>query len=530
MSLFGNIFKSGEESKGGSLFSEENKFKAHGDAQGAASKKAGGKSKRPAVDAFGAPRLSKYNKQDREVLKGLKQQRMERIRKGKDAKGAKAREQAGKVADAAADARRLAAAEGGDAAEQPPKAKKQKLSKTEKKAVKKAAKVDKKKQKVVEQVKAQSEEEEEAEEGAELVPKAAKGAGKEKKEEKKSKQAKKEESSDDESESESDSESDGEEEEGEEAADKDADARAKLARTIFVGNLPKEAKKKGLTALFGKYGKVESIRLRSVPLVKDTAIPRKAAVASGAVDLSRGSFHAYVVFQEESAARAALSHNMEEWLGNHLRVDMAGTSTLKKFKSKSDKEKVDASEGTEVQYDPSLSIFIGNIPTGASDEELIRFFISGVGAGGEKDLEAVRIVRDPHTSIGKGVGFALFKTKNGRRAALGLDGRKLRNRPLRITPIKAGASIGTGRLKAEKGAAAWQGVTATKSGRVKGPGDTVASPNGRGRSDKASKGGKRAGKRPAVEARKQKQLGIPVSGGVKKKKPSLKGKKKPYEK
>lgn len=283
-----------------------------------------------------------------------------------------------------------------------------------------------------------------------------------------------------------------------------------------------------------RYGKIESLRLRSVPLVKDTAIPRKAAVASGAVDLSRGSFHAYIVFQEESSAHKALSMNMEEWLGNHLRVDMAGTSTLKAFKKKDGKGKEEDSEGIEVQYDPSRSIFIGNLPTRASDEELIRFFIDGVGAGGEKDLEAVRIVRDPHTSIGKGVGFALFKTKNGRRAALGLDGRKLRNRPLRITPIKAGAVIGTGRLKAEKGAAAWQGVTATKSGRVKGPGGTPASPaNGGhgGKSEKSGgKGGKRAGKRPAVEARKQKQLGIPVSGGVKKKKLSLKGKKKPYEK
>ena len=278
------------------------------------------------------------------------------------------------------------------------------------------------------------------------------------------------------------------------------------------------------------------MRLRSVPLVKNTAIPRKAAVASGAIDTSRGSFHAYLVFEEENAARAACAHNMQEWLGNHLRVDMAGVSTLKtkNIAGKGGKSAVGATEEDdgdlpEVKYDPVRSVFIGNLHVDTTDEELIRFFISGVGAGGENELEAVRIIRDPHTSIGKGIGFALFKSKSGRRAAMGLDGRKLKERPLRITPIKAGASIGTGRSKGGKGAEAWQGMTATKTGRVKGPAGQALSreeygggksPLGRGKkSPGGKKGGGRDGKRPAVLARKQKQLGLPVTaGGVKKKK------------
>ena len=161
------------------------------------------------------------------------------------------------------------------------------------------------------------------------------------------------------------------------------------------------------------------------------------------------------------------------------------------------------------------------------DEELIRFFINGVGAGSDAELEAVRIVRDPKTSLGKGIAFALFKSKSGRRAALGLDGRTLRERPLRISVIKSGMGStygGTGASNFKKKSdsiAPWQGVTATQSGRSRGP---TGKPETEGKrmsfSGKSGGGGgmkkKKSGKRPAVEARKQKQVGQVAS--VKKKK------------
>jgi hypothetical protein len=64
--------------------------------------------------------------------------------------------------------------------------------------------------------------------------------------------------------------------------------------------------------LLRRYGTVESVRLRSLPLKDEGKLPRRAAVAAGAVDESRGSANAYVVFSSGASAVHALAHNMRE--------------------------------------------------------------------------------------------------------------------------------------------------------------------------------------------------------------------------
>lgn len=44
------------------------------------------------------------------------------------------------------------------------------------------------------------------------------------------------------------------------------DDESKLLRTVFVGNLPLKIKKKALIKEFSKFGEVESVRIRSVPI------------------------------------------------------------------------------------------------------------------------------------------------------------------------------------------------------------------------------------------------------------------------
>lgn len=72
---------------------------------------------------------------------------------------------------------------------------------------------------------------------------------------------------------------------------------------------PKQAPHHSLVC---RHGKVESVRLRSVPVKLDAKMPRRAAVLSGNISDSRGTAHAYVVFQEQAAAQAALASNMQE--------------------------------------------------------------------------------------------------------------------------------------------------------------------------------------------------------------------------
>ncbi|KAG8061836.1 hypothetical protein GUJ93_ZPchr0003g17203 [Zizania palustris] len=173
------------------------------------------------------------------------------------------------------------------------------------------------------------------------------------------------------------------------------DDESKLLRTVFVGNLPLRTKRKALTKEFAAFGEVDTIRIRSVPLA-DTKIPRKGAVIKGKINDSVDNVHAYIVFKDEQGARAALNHNMAMFGGNHIRVDMA-CPPRKKLK------------GEGPLYDRKRTVFVGNLPFDIKDEELYQKFCAS--SGSEGDVEAIRVVRDPDSSLGKGIAYVLFKTR-----------------------------------------------------------------------------------------------------------------------
>jgi nucleolar protein 12 len=279
----------------------------------------------------------------------------------------------------------------------------------------------------------------------------------------------------------------------------------KLSRTVFVGNLAPGVSRRAVEKLFAGCGEVESARLRSLTLAADTKLPRRAAVAAGALDAARGTAHAYVVFKDAAGAAAALALNMREVEGRHLRVDAAAAPAAAPAPPRAGAPAPRAAPAAAVpgvRYDPARSVFVGNLHLAAEDEDVIRLFAEGVGAApdGAPLVEAVRVVRDAKTSAGKGVAYVLLASAAARRAALALDGRPLRGRPLRVTSIARGP---TG------GAAAWQGVAATAGGKVRKP--AVAKAGG-GRPTVGRR--KNKAKRPAVAARKEQQLSAaPRRGG-----------------
>jgi nucleolar protein 12 len=80
---------------------------------------------------------------------------------------------------------------------------------------------------------------------------------------------------------------------------------------VFVGNLPLWTKREVLVKEFAALGEIESVQIRSVPLVhEDTKLSRRGAVLQGKVNELVDNVHAYIVFKDEQSARAALSHNM----------------------------------------------------------------------------------------------------------------------------------------------------------------------------------------------------------------------------
>lgn len=64
-------------------------------------------------------------------------------------------------------------------------------------------------------------------------------------------------------------------------------------RTIFVGNVPLSVPKQKLKKLFMKYGQVDALRLRGVP-VADPRVPKKVAFIKREFHPDRNSLHCYV--------------------------------------------------------------------------------------------------------------------------------------------------------------------------------------------------------------------------------------------
>lgn len=197
----------------------------------------------------------------------------------------------------------------------------------------------------------------------------------------------------------------GEDLEGE-AADKQI-RNEEADRTVFVGNLPISMQTRDVSLLFRPFGYVESVRLRSVP-VAGTKVPedeagnqnlvRKLCVNKGKLGDQKGSLNAYVVFRDASSVPTAVTAMNNTVHGDrHIRVD-ASTPTL---------------------FEPSRSLFIGNLPFLCDEEELRQFFV-GLLKRGDEVVEGVRIVRDQETLFGKGIAYVLLKDRDAVMSALSL--------------------------------------------------------------------------------------------------------------
>ena len=101
--------------------------------------------------------------------------------------------------------------------------------------------------------------------------------------------------------------------------------------------------------------------------------------------------------------------------------------------------------GGSGKYDHKRTVFVGNLERKTSDEEL-RAFFAGIVSGGDASIEAVRIVRDKATQEAKGIAYVLFRERTHVADALGASGQELRGRKLRVTRCTAdGTAPGKGK-------------------------------------------------------------------------------------
>ncbi|KAJ2941628.1 hypothetical protein O0L34_g14684 [Tuta absoluta] len=211
------------------------------------------------------------------------------------------------------------------------------------------------------------------------------------------------ESSDDEEEKVEDKKQDKQDNEGTEKSSKE-----EIERTLFVGNVPFSKKvKKEIKKVFDKYGVIETVRIRNVP-VKDARMTPKVAAIKNELHPERTTVNVYIRFDRASAVAAALAENNTVFNNYHLRVTR--------------------SDSAGKEHDPNKAVFVGNMPFNIEDETLRAKFES---CG---EIESVRIVRDNKTGAGKGFGYVNFVSKDGVELALALSEEDLtiKNRIMRV--------------------------------------------------------------------------------------------------
>ncbi|XP_058467917.1 RNA-binding protein 34-like [Malaya genurostris] len=175
--------------------------------------------------------------------------------------------------------------------------------------------------------------------------------------------------------------------------EKTAKTRSGPEHSIFIGNLPNTAKKSTLKTLFKPFGKILTIRFRTI----DGVILLKKNDRKNAKALN-----CYVRFEKKNEAEAACSMNGETIEGNRIRVSLHSQKQLGHHSS---------------------TVFVGNIHKNTSDNELYDFF-SKVG-----DIEYVRQIS------GKYIAYVCFKKGISIAKALKLNQQLLNGRPLRIMKV-----------------------------------------------------------------------------------------------
>ncbi|KAI9595029.1 hypothetical protein BDF19DRAFT_404881 [Syncephalis fuscata] len=225
------------------------------------------------------------------------------------------------------------------------------------------------------------------------------------------------------------------------------DDPARLVRTVFIGNLPTSVLNKteyrSLKKHFTEYGKIEAIRFRSIAFSRPLA--RRIAFVSKQLHKERDTLNAYMVFDNEASAHAALAANGTVLLEHHLRVDRATGAN---------------------HFDRKRCVFVGNLSFDAHEESLWRHF-NDCGR-----IVNVRMVRDRKSNVGKGFAYVAFEDKSAVGLAMRLHQSRLGERTIRVqrcldTRHQNGAPNKGQAAGSESAGAAFEGERAVKGKPVK---------------------------------------------------------------
>lgn len=191
----------------------------------------------------------------------------------------------------------------------------------------------------------------------------------------------------------------------------------KSQRTVFVGNVSLDATQKDIKTFFSTCGKVESVRLRFMPLAGcavdqagNQKLMMKVCANKKILNDSKDNCNAYVTFAEQASVAKALALNGATFMLMKVRVDHENPVV-----------------------DPKRSVFVGNVGFNVSDEKVRKFFEKRLKSDEEPNpVENVRIIRDRASGVGKGFGYVLLKNATLAGKALSLHETSLDSRPIRV--------------------------------------------------------------------------------------------------
>jgi len=168
--------------------------------------------------------------------------------------------------------------------------------------------------------------------------------------------------------------------------------------------------------------KIEKAWFRSICTEFDNKKPERAKIAKQMFGAQKDSKNAYVLMEDkDQAATVAKDLNQTKFMEKHLRFDLAvGSAVQGRVRKNAEKVRV----GVE---DFNTSVFIGNLPFIISEEELRSHFEP------HGKIQNVRLVRDPKTHVGRGIGYVQYSTQEEMKVAMEkLNDSKLKGREIRV--------------------------------------------------------------------------------------------------
>ncbi|KEG10923.1 putative RNA binding protein [Trypanosoma grayi] len=230
-------------------------------------------------------------------------------------------------------------------------------------------------------------------------------------------------------------------------------------RTVFVGNLVNDVKRRAVERIFKSCGAIECVRIRAQALEEEgrkknegeenqksrASVGRAIRVLRG--EIKKGDQYsavAYVLFKDKASVANALKLNGVVADGHHIVVT--------------------GMDAESRAYAPETSVFIGNIAYDTNEEAVWNFFVEK----GVADVKRVRLVRDRETGSCKGFGYVEFYASSSVPKAIAVRGSLLNGREVRIVHVQKSKAV----------------KAATASRREKRKREEQGGPNGGGKNDK----------------------------------------------